>query len=237
MFRTSGGAHYLGIPLIFEYFNQVIDHYPNKPILSIGSGNGCVEHLIDKQFDTDIICIDPDPLSYNENTIIYKEPKYGTIEDVNFPLNEYKNNCIVFVSWSYPEDTNGYDIIAIHRLNPICIIVITETGEHRGAGSIGLHNFLLSNNVPTKGYYIPNVDNCPRPRKLVMNSYNLCATTYCIHEYEKNKKVKFEIIALSIGPITFYVPHNITYNTINKTNMWTEIKDKWQKALEKLNEV
>ena len=158
--NTSTGINFLGIPSIVMYMEEVLKLYPNhkKKIISIGSGGGYIEKLLDKLLDIDIICIDPCPLSYITEKVIYKYPKYKDIEDQEFPLNEYKNNCILFINLATPEKINGYDIRAILKLNPICIVNTVETGFYRGSGSIGFYNFLKENNIITKGIYDKNLD-------------------------------------------------------------------------------
>ena len=102
--NTSTGINFLGIPSIVMYMEKVLKLYPNhkNKIISVGSGGGYIEKLLDQLLNIDIICIDPDPLSYITEKVIYKYPKYKHMEDLECPLNEYKDNCILFINWSTP---------------------------------------------------------------------------------------------------------------------------------------
>lgn len=92
--KTSTGINFLGIPSIVMYMEEVLKLYPNlkNNIISIGSGGGYIEKLLDQLLNIDIICVDPDPLSYITEKVIYKHPKYKNIEDKDFP---YKNIKII----------------------------------------------------------------------------------------------------------------------------------------------
>lgn len=171
--KTSTGINFLGIPSIIMYMEHVLKIYPNhkNKIISIGSGGGYIEKLLDKFFNIDIICIDPDPLSYITEQTIYKHPLYKNVEDDDFPLNQYINDCILFINWSTPEQLNGYDIRSILKLNPLCILTTVETGFYRGSGSIGFHNFLSTNNITTTGVFNKNLDRCQEPESLDLTKY------------------------------------------------------------------
>lgn len=130
-------------------FKATIELYPNLPIISVGSGNGIVEYGLDLILKTNIICVDPNPLSWCKEKKIYKEPMYSYITEIP---DEYINNCIVFINWSFPSENGEYDIESIKLLKPKSIITIVETGVYRGAGSLKLHYF-LSKYVKTLGHY------------------------------------------------------------------------------------
>lgn len=198
--KTSTGVNFLGIPSVVMYMEQILKIYPKhkKKIISIGSGGGYVEKVLDKLLDIDILCIDPDPLSYITEKVIYKHPKYKTIDDSDFPLNYYKNDCILFLNWPDNEQRNGYDIMSILKLNPFCILTIVETGIYRGAGSIGFHNFLAKNGIITGGQYNSTFDDCEKPENIELNTnYNYTMTTTCYYKrigYSEN--LEFRIILL-----------------------------------------
>lgn len=247
MSKTSTGINFLGIPAVLMYFEEVLKEFPQyrNNIISIGSGGGYIEKVIDSLLNTDIICIDPDPLSYIPDKVIYKRPKYGTVNDESFPLEKYNGKCILFINWSSPDQCNGYDIDAIMKLNPICIINITETGIYRGAGSIGFHEFLNFNNIFTQGVYSPSMDDFERPNILDFSDfrYHECSKTTC--RYIKpgyHEELKYEIICLTKHNISIFLPNilkpynspeNMTHNALN--HRWYLIRNRWDHIVKNLN--
>ena len=130
-----------------NFFNKL---YPGIFRLSIGSGNGYFESLFSKNFNNEpqIICIDPNPLSYGayELTKEFIEPSYATAEE--FKQKNPDRETVLFINW--PDPTVSYDIEAIRLLKPIAFFIIyaervDDTGslvEHR-AGSNELQAFLI----------------------------------------------------------------------------------------------
>lgn len=197
--KTSTAINFLGIPLVAAYMEQILKNFPKhkNKIISIGSGGGYIEKVLDKLLNVDIICVDPEPLSYITEKVIYKYPKYKTIDSDEFPLDEYKNDCILFVNWSTPDKTNGYDVDAILKLNPICILTTVETGFYRGSGSIGFHHFLSTNGIITKGVYTKGMDKCEEPEKINFENNKYSYNIYTTCNYKKNgydESLKFQII-------------------------------------------
>ena len=196
--KTSTAINFMGIPSIVMYMEEILKKYPKhkKKIISIGSGGGYIEKLLDKLLNIDIICVDPEPLSYITEKVIYKYPKYKSIDCEEFPLNEYKDDCILFINWSAPEQINGYDIKAILKLNPICILTTVETGFYRGSGSIGFHHFLSENGIITQGIYNKKIDECEEPEKINFKDYkyNSYYTTCNYKKQGYDESLKFQII-------------------------------------------
>lgn len=127
-----------GIDVFYDIFKKVNEKY-NLPIISVGSGNGAFEHILNNNLNINIICIDPDPLKYNSNLLKtpFMEPKYKTVDDDVISL--YKNNCVLLLNWCDPNDSD-YDYLSIIKLNPVCIISIYEVFDE-GNGAAGGKKF------------------------------------------------------------------------------------------------
>lgn len=246
--NTSTAINFLGIPSIVMYMEQILKIYPKhkKKIISIGSGGGYIEKLLDKLLNIDIICIDPEPLSYITEKVIYKYPKYKTIEDDNFPLNEYKDDCILFINWSTPEKINGYDIMSILKLNPICILTTVETGFYRGSGSIGFHHFISENGIITKGIYSDKMDKCEKPEEIDFSNNKYIFSCYTTCNYKRNdcdESLEFKIIlftkkSYSINLLPSVVqpydsPENMNENNILNKN-WIPIRKRIEPLIKNL---
>jgi len=123
--------------------------------LSIGSGNGYFESLYHQKYPSDpqIICIDPDRLSYNSGGLskAFIEPIYATVEE--YKRANPKKDTLLFINWPDPEIP--YDIDSIRSLNPLGFFIIYAKRPHDMnppmtddmvplAGSDGLHHVLNS---------------------------------------------------------------------------------------------
>ena len=245
--KTSTAINFLGIPAIVMYMEEILKKYPKhqKKIISIGSGGGYIEKLLDKLLNIDIICVDPEPLSYITEKVIYKYPKYKNIEDDDFPLNEYKDDCILFINWSTPDKLNGYDVKAIMKLNPICILTTVETGFYRGSGSIGFHHFLSTNGIITEGIYSKGIDKCEEPEKIDFGNYKYISH-YTTCNYKKqgyDKSLRFQIILFTKKMISISIlpsviepydsPENMNENNILNSR-WIPIRKRIEPMIKNL---
>ena len=245
--KTSTAINFLGIPAIVMYMEEILKKYPKhqKKIISIGSGGGYIEKLLDKLLNIDIICIDPEPLSYITEKVIYKYPKYKNVEDDDFPLNEYKDDCILFINWSTPDKSNGYDIKAILKLNPVCILTTVETGFYRGSGSIGFHHFLSTNSIITEGIYSKGIDKCEEPEKIDFENYkyNSYYTTCNYKKQGYDESLRFQIILFTKKMISINIlpsviepydsPENMNENNILNRN-WIPIRKRIEPMVKNL---
>ena len=141
----SNAVNVLTIEEVMNTFEMIKD--VDLPIISVGSGNGELERDLDLLLCTDIICVDPEPLSYIHRKKIYKKPKYDYVKDME--IEKYERNCTLLLNWS---NFNGYDIEAVNLLKPKFIINITELGIYRGASSPKMHRFMFNNGVDTDGH-------------------------------------------------------------------------------------
>jgi hypothetical protein len=120
-------------------------------IISVGSGYGATEKLIESQFNESIITIDPlhanesFNLFYPKNPLTDKLPMFDTIQTYwSDPNNHAKH--MMFIDWPYPNDDYTYDMDAIELTQPdILLIRYASCGA---AGSYRLHTFLNSCNCP-----------------------------------------------------------------------------------------
>lgn len=134
-----------GIDIFFDIFKKVNQKY-NLPIISVGSGNGAFEKIINDKLNLNIVCIDPDPLKYNSNSITkpFIVPQYKYVDDI---IPFYKDNCILLLNWCDPNDSN-YDYDAIIKLNPVCIISVYEVfnNDYGAAGGKKFFDYIYNNN-------------------------------------------------------------------------------------------
>lgn len=237
--KTSTGINFLGIPLAISYVKEAIEKFPDNPIYSIGSGGGYLEYILDRLLHIDIICVDPDPLSYITDKTIFKNPKYLTIDDEDFPKEI--NNSILLINWSTPEQCNGYDIQAVIKLKPCAIIFIGETGFYRGAGSIGFHDFLNFNNIQTQGLYNPELDECIKPNQIDMSDLIYFKNAETICNYRRpgfDMYNRFSIILLSknnyvaLSLPSYVYPYDSRENRSDTADqLWINIRNTWESQI------
>ena len=134
-----------GIDFTIDFLHTVIQAYPGKTVLSIGSGNAYFEHQYVTSHDTDIICIDPDPLSWKCQTLSnpFIEPTYPTVSDLLVERQDLIGDCIIILNWCPPNDST-FDHEAVLLLKPIAIFTVLEKwlGGPGAGGSIEFHNYL-----------------------------------------------------------------------------------------------
>jgi SAM-dependent methyltransferase len=118
-----------GIDICIKSLHTFLQSYKSKDIikLSIGSGSGILEYEYNKLFLTEqpLICIDPNPLSFNSSGLVepFKKPKYKTIDDFITKNTTFVNyNSVLVINW--PDPKANYDIEAIRKLNPLAFFVI-----------------------------------------------------------------------------------------------------------------
>jgi hypothetical protein len=134
---------YNNIPIseIIIYVQTALSNQPIS-IVSVGSGNGVLERQISNELKTDIICVDPDPESYEKyptNMSLAMIPQYNNVVSLIKSKPDLIGNCILLIGWSSPNDTT-YDLEAIDALKPSRIVLIYETTGI--AGSFSLHKWL-----------------------------------------------------------------------------------------------
>lgn len=114
-------------------------------LISIGSGNGLFEKCCEDVFGKEIICIDPEPLSFLEYNLDrpFKDIAFNTVDDYLLSTTK-KDKSILFLIWPDPnEAANEYDREAIFKLKPISFFIIY--GLLPLAGSNYLRKLLYKN--------------------------------------------------------------------------------------------
>jgi hypothetical protein len=138
----SSGVTAFGDELVLTWWETISRNYPENEgytIVSVGSGTGKIEELIQKRLNRPIICIDPDPYSFSIG-VTGIMPHYPLIEDYltsldNIKERKIKNKTVLFINWSDPRE--DYDIKAVTALNPDAIFFIGESFRY-AAGSLKL---------------------------------------------------------------------------------------------------
>jgi hypothetical protein len=197
--------------------------FTNIDILSVGSGNGLFENMIESVFKLKIICIDPDPLSFFSTGISesYTQPTYKIVNDyVSASAEKKKSESILLLIWptNTKEDEYSYDIEAIKALNPLAFFIIY--GYYPDAGSKLLRTtieddiFIIGDQRYQKNYFI--VGNGQVYMFTIRIKMALCVnitkinyqakqnlTTYCKPAFsDMIRDVKPENIDVDLGDIT-----------------------------------
>ena len=200
----NGCIEIIGLPLLQRYFDTLKQN--SKPIVSVGSGIGTVEKYLD--VNDSVICVDPDPFSYQ---IFELEPELSHLPDYEYVEDLIKDNpglvsnCNIFLNWPNPtigKNECTFDIESIELLKPeILLIVMERTG---GAGSYALAGSIMSlipifdnKTIPEKYHYLPNLEN-----------YNLLWHTSSIDCFTSDDKYIFSYLLLvrkdvNIKPVSY----------------------------------
>lgn len=134
-----------GIIDSLDYLNRDI------PIISVGSGNAAVEkivqiHRFENGYNDTIICVDPDPKSYDsEKAKIFIEPQYKYLDDVDKDILENPNK-ILFLVAPYPNNSS-YDWEAIIKYDWAQIFLIVERTGGAGGNDLLAWLYHLDPNV------------------------------------------------------------------------------------------
>ena len=172
-----------GIDICIKSLHTFLQSYNSKDIikLSIGSGSGILEYKYNKLFPTEqpLICIDPDPLSYNSCGLVepFQKPKYKTIDEFITKNTNFVNyNSVLVINW--PDPKANYDIEAIRKLNPLAFFIIFYINkdddiyvDENVAGSIELQNLIKDIQEKTNNSY-------RIIREIYTKKYNFCIGWY-----------------------------------------------------------
>ena len=124
-YYLSDGLQNLGIDVLFEYAQYIKTTYAPDHIISIGSGSGVCEKLIDDHLGTNIICVDPDSDDYiTAPQKFKKEPTYANASEL-LKVNHKIENCAMFLNWSNPNGSS-FDYDAVQLLKPKYILWIGD---------------------------------------------------------------------------------------------------------------
>lgn len=115
------------------------------PTVSVASGVGSVEAAI-QSAERPIICVDPDPDSFQphdpRSAVLGARiaPHFATCAELVLARPQLVGGCNLLLNWPEGDDRGRYDIDAIQRLRPACILMLVETTG--GGGSDALQQFL-----------------------------------------------------------------------------------------------
>lgn len=103
---------------------------PSYPMISVGSGIGRIERAIELEHKVGIICVDPNPESFNKRSEELKEddyhmPDYALVTDLVKAKPELIGKCSLLLIWPDPCDS-VYDMEAVVLLRPVSIVVLYE---------------------------------------------------------------------------------------------------------------
>ncbi len=148
----------IGIERCLIFFGNFLRNFDDKlPIISIGSGTAYFEFLINRIFGRDIVCVDPNPISYTPNITVnnYISKKRPTVfiapqfNNVNDLLSQNKNNknykdCLLLLNWPNPmskaswknSEYDPYDFNAIVKLKPIGFFIVYESDHISGSNEL-----------------------------------------------------------------------------------------------------
>jgi len=136
-----------GIEIILNALHAFLSAYPQKKQVSVGSGNGILEHSYATRYTSStetIICVDPSPLEYQSKHLerAFQSPKYNLVSELVRKEPDCINNCVLILNWAYPNEST-YDYEAIMSLRPLAFFTTIERYRNTGAaGGARFHNFL-----------------------------------------------------------------------------------------------
>lgn len=136
----SIGICALGMDVVYAYFRAMGD----ITMISVGSGNGVAEKMIEGATKRKIVCVDPDPFDFidvpeNMRNEICVLPMYPRIEEYLLANPSMMRECALFINWPRPGIVGGgagYDIAAIASAQPKYVIIICETSGTAGSQSL-----------------------------------------------------------------------------------------------------
>ena len=138
---------------------------PEIPCVSIGSGVGLLEFIYEQSTKLKLICIDPDPLGWNNDhpqkiTQPFRAPDYKNVDEYISRNESVINKCTLLLNWCYPGIEYGYyDFEAITKLRPLAFLVLFEQfGDAGSAGSKMFHDFINSSQTVYKCVHLISLD-------------------------------------------------------------------------------
>jgi hypothetical protein len=129
---------------------------PKVQFLSVGSGLGIREALLQQYIHRQIVCIDPRPKSFqtNETKLAEIKPHFPTVQDWKHDSKEIGNPVAVLLFHPYPTEDlypeAGYDYEAIQLLKPQWVHIMVAPGN---SGSQHLWKWIDHNKChPARNY-------------------------------------------------------------------------------------
>lgn len=130
---------YFGLDIMCKLSRRIADIGRDDPIISIGSGQGIIEGFMHYMTGVNIICIDPNPSSYQK--IPEQDLTHSRVASVvgrmrTLPLfrnikhyidsSEELQNITLMINWPSPGQIVPWDINAIKLLKPKNIVVLFD---------------------------------------------------------------------------------------------------------------
>jgi hypothetical protein len=136
------GIRSFGIEVVLDALHKFLSAYPGKEPISVGSGNGILEHEYANEYCEHILCVDPEPLSFNSTDLTkpFMKPTYRNVTELVVHQRELKGNCVLILNWCDPRPHITYDYDAVLKLLPLAFFTILEPDGV--AGSPKFHKFL-----------------------------------------------------------------------------------------------
>jgi hypothetical protein len=147
---------YFGPDVMYALSHKIKEISQDGPIVSVGSGHGYIEGFMRYVSGIDIICIDPNPSSYQ--AVPPMNPKYSKsvnkiVENMRTAplfdnIEHYREKCstdpraaeTLIINWPSPNQTIPWDIQAIKLLGAETVIIFFEM--FGGSGSMELTSWL-----------------------------------------------------------------------------------------------
>src|SRR6185437_11465893 len=133
--------HFTPIKRFADYLTVASATYKGSKIVSIGSGTGRLEYVLKNEYKFDIICVDPEPESFEKYPADGKclKPDFDLVSDLIKKDPTIVGNCILLMIWPWYTDVNNdYDYQAMIDLKANAIIIQYEPlNNMKGSGSGG----------------------------------------------------------------------------------------------------
>ena len=136
------GIRSFGIEVVLDALHKFLSAYPGKEPISVGSGNGILEHEYANEHFVNILCIDPNWQSFLSEELKkpFMKPEYRYVTDMVIHKQEFVGNCVLILNWCDPRPHITYDYDAVKELLPLAFFTIREPDGV--AGSPKFHKFL-----------------------------------------------------------------------------------------------
>lgn len=154
------------------------------PIVSVGSGDGALELWLKLAHGCEMICVDPDPLVWEDRQVLHLAPDYATVPDLVCKRPELVGNCFVLFNWTFPNE-QSYDYAALELLRPLTALSVYEPPG--GAHSSTYHSFLA-------GLEPPAPSESPRVDTPKLSSEYTCVSYFAV----ERKGPAFAVDALAV---------------------------------------
>jgi hypothetical protein len=150
--QNGGNKHFnigirsFRIEVVLDALHKFLSAYPEKESISVGSGNGILEHEYANKYFKNILCIDPNWNSFLSEGLTkpFMKPDFKDVIEILFYRPEVVGNCVLILNWCDPRKHYDYD--AVRELQPLAFFTIREPDDPSTPGSVAgsptFHKFL-----------------------------------------------------------------------------------------------